>query len=156
MGRKLTRAPSGPAGFSLIELLVVIAVLSVLAVGAALATGRGGPQTAQSSDMARFETAFATQAALAVQGREARGLAVQGAGLRGLRPDPGGGWTAAGPERPWRGRVAFLREAAEAFVPGGPDIRFLPNGRSSAFSISFAADGRCESNGWTGLTCSAR
>ena len=90
MGPKLISQPSGEAGFTLIELLVVIAILGVLGVGAALTVGRGGPETAESSDMARFQVAYATQAALAVQGREQRGLAVKAGGLRAMRPGPQG------------------------------------------------------------------
>ena len=154
MGPKLISQPAGQAGFTLIELLVVIAILGVLGVGAALTVGRGGPETAESSDMARFQVAYATQAALAVQGREQRGLAVKAGGLQAMRPGPQG-WVAETTEQPWRGRVA-LSEEVILFDPQGPDIRFLPNGRSSAFTISFGAGGRCESNGWTGLTCAAR
>lgn len=139
------------AGFTLIELLVVIAVIAVLSVGAALSAGRGGPETAARSDMARFQGSFATQQALAVQGRETLGLLVQGEGLRRTRLGPEG-WVPSGGVQPWRGRVAFSAPAG-AFQAGAPDIRFLSNGRTSVFSIGFASGGRCESDGWSGLTC---
>lgn len=153
MGRKLNPSSSGSgAGFSLIELLVVIAVLAVLSVGAMLMTGRGGLRGGAETDMARFRQGFALMQALAIQGREARGLVVQGAGLRQARIGPEG-WQLTGTPQSWNGRVAFARQN-EAFQPGAPDIRFMPNGRTSVFSIGFATGGRCETNGWTGLTCS--
>jgi len=153
VGTKLISKPSAGAGFSLIELLVVIAILAVLSVGAVLTTGRGGEGTQGRADMARFQDSFTTMRALAIQGREIRGLVVQGSGMRRARVGPDG-WVFADTVLPWGGRIAFTRQT-EAFEPGGPDIRFLPNGRTSAFSIGFAADGRCESDGWAGLTCDA-
>lgn len=148
MGRKLTS--TSEAGFSLIELLVVIAILAVLSVGAVLTTGRGGDGA---SDMDRFQRSYALMRSLAIQGREARGLMVQGTGLRRARMGVEG-WGVSDSTQPWVGRVAFTRQG-EVFVPGDPDIRFLPNGRTSAFSIGFATGGRCESDGWTGLRCDA-
>lgn len=154
MGSKLISDPSGQAGFSLIELLVVIAVLSVLSVGAVLATGRGGDAAREAVDMARFQDSFTVMQALAVQGREIRGLEVKGKGLRRARPGPEG-WVFSDNIQPWRGRVAYAGQG-EAFEPDAPDIRFLPDGRTSVFSISFATGGRCASDGITGLTCDAR
>ena len=151
MGPKLTPTTRRDAGFSLIELLVVIAVLAVLSVGAALAVGQGGARADGEADMARFQTSYATMRGLAIQGREMRGLMVQGEGLRRARSGPEG-WVMAEALRPWRGRVAFQKQN-EQFEQGGPDIRFLPNGRTSAFSIGFATGGRCESDGWAGLVC---
>ena len=150
MGTKLTSV-TRTHGFSLIELLVVIAILAVLSVGAVLTTGRGGPQAAGAADMARFRDDFTTLQALAIQGRETRGLLVQGRGMRRARPGPDG-WEISKMTQPWRGRIAFSRQG-ERFEPNAPDIRFLPNGRTSAFSIGFSAGGRCESDGWAGLIC---
>lgn len=155
MGQQLSRTGPGPrgrdAGFSLIELLVVIAVLSVLSVGAVLSTGRGGAQREDAADMARFEDSFARMRAMAIQGRELRGLMVQGAGPVAARPGADG-WVVTQTAPPWHAPVAFAR-TGEMPEPGGPDIRFLPNGRTSAFTIGFAAGGRCTSDGWAGLTC---
>ena len=153
MGTKLISDPSAEAGFSLIELLVVIAVLAVLSIGAVLTTGRGGADTEDRADMARFQDSFALMRSLAIQGREIRGLVVQGTGLRNARSGPDG-WEVSEVVQPWRGKVAFTRQN-EAVEPSAPDIRFLPNGRTSVFSIGFAAGGRCESDGWAGLTCDA-
>ena len=152
MGTKLISDTRTSAGFSLIELLVVIAILAVLSVGAVLSTGRGGDAQGR-ADMARFQDSFATLRALAIQGREMRGLTVQGKGMRRARAGHDG-WIFAETILSWGERIAFSRQN-EAFEPGSPDIRFLPNGRTSAFSIDFAAGGRCESDGWAGLTCDA-
>lgn len=154
MGPELTSDAGQDAGFSLIELLVVIAILAVLSVGAVLATGRGGADAKGTADMAQFRDRFANLQALAIQGRETRGLMVQGKGLRNARIGPDG-WEISKATQPWRGRVAFSNQG-ELFIPNAPDIRFLSNGRTSAFSIGFAAGGRCASDGWEGLTCDAR
>ena len=154
MGTKLIPDTCAEAGFTLIELLVAIAVVSVLSVAAVLATGRGGPEAEASADMGRFQVSFNTMQALAVQGRQTRGLVVQGKGMRRARPGSEG-WDTSDIVQPWRGRVVFSKQI-EPFEPGGPDIRFLPNGRTSVFSIGFEAGGRCESNGWAGLTCAAQ
>jgi len=155
VGTKLTSSDTGPqAGFTLIELLVVIAVLAVLSVGAVLTVGRGGPEATGAADMTRFHDQFATQRALAIQGRQIRGLVVQGGGLKTARPGPDG-WVFSEAAQPWRGTVAFARQN-EAFFPNAPDIRFLPNGRTSVFTIGFADGGRCEADGWAELTCTLR
>ena len=59
-----------------------------------------------------------------------------------------------GQEVRWRGRVGFAPQEP----PGSgdaPEIVFLSNGRTSAFSIRFGsgAGQLCRSDGWTGLTC---
>jgi prepilin-type N-terminal cleavage/methylation domain-containing protein len=141
----------GVAGFSLIELLVVIAILSVLTVGAVLATGRGGTDT---PDMARFQTLFTQTQALAVAGRQARGLKLDPDGLRLAYVTPEG-WAISDVVQPWQGRVSF-QAAGGFFDPQGPDIIQLPNGRGTAFTIAFTTGVRCQSDGWTGLTCDAR
>lgn len=139
------------AGFSLIELLVVIAVLAVLAVGVTLSVGRRGEQ----GDMAWFHEAWRTQAALAIEGRDMRGLRIGPTGLQVVARRMGGAgpeWQDMGKPRAWSGRVALATVRA---VPSGePEIVFLPSGQSSAFSLGFSGGGgRCESDGWTGLTC---
>jgi prepilin-type N-terminal cleavage/methylation domain-containing protein len=152
VGTKLIPAAPARAGFSLIELLVVIAVLSVLTVGAVLATGRGGPET--SPDMARFQAGFTLMQALAVQGRGARGLVIVSEGMQTAQAGAEG-WVISDGVQPWRGRVVYAARGGQ-FDPGAPDIRFLSNGRSTAFSISFATGGRCDTDGWSGLTCAAQ
>ncbi|RDD64031.1 prepilin-type N-terminal cleavage/methylation domain-containing protein [Thalassococcus profundi] len=138
------------AGFTLIELLVAVAVLAVLAVGASLAAtrGSGGAEDAQ-----RFADRFAALRQLAVQGQSPRGLQITPRGLRMVsRRD--GVWQEDGQEVRWRGRVGFAPQEP----PGSgdaPEIVFLSNGRTSAFSIRFGsgAGQLCRSDGWTGLTC---
>ena len=123
---------------------------AVLAVGASLAAtrGSGGAEDAQ-----RFADRFAALRQLAVQGQSPRGLQITPRGLRMVsRRD--GIWQEDGQEVRWRGRVGFAPQEP----PGSgdaPEIVFLSNGRTSAFSIRFGsgAGQLCRSDGWTGLTC---
>ncbi|TMM51306.1 type II secretion system protein [Sulfitobacter sabulilitoris] len=153
-------AQGGQSGFTLIELVIVIAILSVLSVGALLAVGRVGGGA--SGDAATFRALYDANRRLAVQGQNWRGLRVEQGGTR-TAVRGADGWQSAPTLRRWRDRVAF-RHAVP--VPGDrlmPDIVFLPNGQTSAFSIQFAARGRdpsrrslrCGSDGWTGLRCDA-
>jgi prepilin-type N-terminal cleavage/methylation domain-containing protein len=135
------------AGFSLIELLVVIAVMSVLAVGAVLAVG--GPRAG--GDLAQFREIWVRERALAIEGRDMRGLTFTAKGVQVVAWRDGGWHDIGGPKR-WRGRVAFA--ARGLHPPGDPDIVFLSSGQSSAFSVRFSVDqADCDSDGWADLTC---
>lgn len=152
MGGKLIITPNRrSAGFTLIELLVAVAVISVLAVGAVLSAGRGGPPGAGASDMALFQERFTLMQALAIEGRAARGLKIAPDGLQTAIHGPDG-WTMKQGGPRWRGRVVYQPRGA-GFAVNAPDILFLSNGRSTAFAITFTGGGRCENDGWTGLTC---
>ncbi len=139
------------AGFTLIELLVAIAVLATLAVGASLVATRsaGG-----GSEAARFERNYLASRQLAVGGQQMRGIAITPRDFQPMRYGADG-WQALGRAIRWQDRVSLAPRGGPQPV-GWPEIVFLPDGRSSAFSIRFGA-GRssiaCESDGWTGLTC---
>lgn len=144
---------SAQAGFTLIELLVSIAVVAVLAVGASLAATRRGEGE---SDAQRFAQGYAMARQMAVQGQDRRGITVTARGSRGARWRDGA-WQDTGRETRWRGPVVFA--PGPGGTPSGqPEIVFLSNGRSSAFSIRFGGGvgTTCTSDGWTGLTCAAR
>lgn len=141
------------AGFTLIELLVSVAIISVLSVGATLAVSRGGG--AQQSDMALFQTRFETARQMAILGQQSMGLEISPDGLRGVAKDLTG-WQKPGRLQRWRGRVSL---SADQTAPPGvpaPEIVLLANGQNNSFRIAFGSSGSCESDGWTGLTCSGQ
>lgn len=142
--------PDAQAGVTLIELVIVVAVLATLAVGVSLAAGR--PASGAESDMARFVQSYALNRGLAVQGRQRRGLVITRDGSQRARWRDGA-WEVAPRTDPWRGPVSYLIEGVRT-PDGAPNILFLPNGRTSAFTITFDTT-RCHSDGWTGLTCDA-
>ena len=130
----------------------VVAIVSTLAVGVTLSVGRG---SGGDGDLDRFRAAWALQQALAIEGREMRGLRLSPKGMEVMvwrLGEMGGAWQAQGDLRPWQGRVAVSVDRPTP--PGAPDIVFLPDGRGSAFSVAFAVgSARCESDGWAELTC---
>lgn len=161
MGSKLTPhrdtldpVTVGTAGFTLIELVVVVAVVSVLAVGAGLVASRGGT-SAMASDLKRFQTKTEAMRARAVQGRQVLGLYVTDRGFQ-VAVETADGWEEHQTETRWRGR-AVLQLQTPRQVPNSPHIRFLPDGRVSAFTLSFASSGgrrsECRSDGFAGVSC---
>lgn len=144
------RRPTGrDAGFSLIELLVATTVLAILTVTATLSL-RGG--LAQSNDIAAFERSFETHRQLAVQGQGWRGLYIDAQGYRVARYE-NGAWQSDGGAIRWSRRPALAVQGPRAPF-GTPEIVFLPNGATTAFSLRFGPDGSCQSDGWSGLACS--
>jgi prepilin-type N-terminal cleavage/methylation domain-containing protein len=142
----------GQSGLSLLEVMVSVAVLAVLAVGAGLATGGAVPGTER--DATRFQRAFEQNWALAVMGRETRGLSITPQGLA-LARQAAGGWDSASRLYDWRGTVS-LAHAGPGPLPGIPDIVLRPDGRSGGFALVFSGRGpawRCVSDGWSALSC---
>ncbi|MGJ8628462.1 MAG: GspH/FimT family pseudopilin [Sulfitobacter sp.] len=161
MGSKLTPHRDTPepgvaatAGFTLIELVVVVAVVSVLAVGAGLVASRGGA-SAMASDLKRFQRQSKTMRDRAVQGRQVLGLYVTDRGFQSA-VETADGWQEHQNETRWRGRVVLQLKTPRR-VPNNPHIRFLPDGRVSEFTLSFASGGgrrsECQSDGFAGISC---
>lgn len=141
----------GTAGFSLLETVFAVAVLAVLAVGAGLATGRG--VSPEQSDADRFQRAYAQHWALAVTGREPRGLSLSRGGLTHWRYGPSG-WTEQGRLYDWQGQVSLSGPVA---LPDQPQIILLPDGRATSFTAVFSR-GRgetwtCRGEGWSEAQC---
>lgn len=133
-------------GFTLIEVLIATAILAVLSAGAMLALRPAPGDGAR--DMARFQAAFDSQRALAIAGRDRRGLRL-GARQVQVVAWRDGGWAAPGPALEFRGNVQIdIGGAGDA-----PQIRLEADGSSSAFTVGFTDGARCVSDGWTGLTC---
>jgi len=141
---------SADAGVTLIELVVVVAVMAALVLGVTLSAGLGGGRS--ESDLMSFRTAYDQARSLAVHGQLRRGilLSAKGRRLAWWRAD---GWQLSDQLQPWRGRVSYQIEGPSA-AQEAPDILFLPNGQTSAFSIQFDSIS-CRSDGWTGLICDA-
>lgn len=181
----LPHAAQGDAGFTLVELLVAIAVLAVLALGASLALPRSSVPAER--DMALFQRQFEQMRQLAITGQSSRGLRITPQGLRLARrqatsqanlladalvgPEASGQnqrWHLSARQQRWQGRVQFISQNSAGRAPIGsaaPDIQFLADGRSSAFTIRFsprsgsastgtgAQRASCRSDGHTGLIC---
>ena len=146
------RTQTAQAGFSLLEVMVSVAVLAVLAVGAGLVTGGGVSATERDAD--RFERAHQQTYALAIMGREARGLLVTPNGLA-LAHWRDASWQGGATLYDWRGQGSFAASAGLA-RSGDPEIVFYPDGRSTAFSMIFSGGGavwRCASDGWSAVSC---
>lgn len=157
MDPQLTTPDSHDVGFSLIELMVAVAVLAVLSVGVSLSAGRGG---SGQSDMQRFSQQFELVRALAIQGRQARGMRITPLGYS-LSVLEGDGWSQQGQLRRWMGSVTLqvpLRTNIGAKSLNNPNVIVLPNGVVTDFTIWFRSDAtgsvRCTYDGVTGLVCS--
>jgi len=149
--QKLNTEPDLQAGVTLIELVVVVAVMATLAVGASLSAGRS-TSNAQ-SDLLTFRDVYSQARALAVHGAEQRGLVISALGYR-VALWRNGDWQLSERLQPWRGAVTYLTEGGRRARSGQPNLIFLANGQTSAFSIQLGR-ARCNSDGWTGLICNA-
>lgn len=160
MEHQLNRSaqPRVPAGFSLIELLVVVAILAILSVGLSLSLGRTVSSAKQDSTL--FQSQFDTNRALAISGQHRRGFTIEAKGLRPLHLAQNLGsvrWEASQRQIPWAGKVLLdLDRRSFTGTDLQPDIIFLRNGQTTAFTIWFgtgASKIQCQADGWTGLTC---
>ncbi|AZV80665.1 prepilin-type N-terminal cleavage/methylation domain-containing protein (plasmid) [Parasedimentitalea marina] len=150
MGLKLETQPiHSDAGFTLIELLVSLAILAVLAIAAVLSLPRGAAPSDR--DMALFQIQFSSTRQRAITGHQSLGLALSLQGLRRAEKLKDG-WQFSTQLQRWQGPV-HLVPSDRAAASDTPEIILLATGQTSAFHINFGSGGRCESDGWTGLTC---
>jgi prepilin-type N-terminal cleavage/methylation domain-containing protein len=139
------------AGVTLIELVVVLAVLASLGLGVTLTRGATGARG--DSDLMGFRSSYDQARSLAVHGQRRRGILLSAAGLR-LAWGGADGWQISERSQPWRGRVSYHIDGPQ-MPPEIPNIIFLPNGQTTAFSIQFDQI-TCRSDGWTGLICAEK
>ena len=142
------------AGVTLIELVVVLAVLASLGLGVTLTRGATGARG--DSDLMGFRSSYDQARSLAVHGQRRRGILLSAAGRR-LTWARGAAWQISEQLQPWRGRVSYQITgpgAGSGAAQDIPNIIFLPNGQTTAFSIQFDQI-TCRSDGWTGLICAA-
>ncbi len=141
-------------GFTLIELLVVIAVVSVLAVGAVLTAARD--RSNGDNDAATFRMTYNSLRAMAVHSQRPQALFVTARGHRKAQRHAGE-WQLSDHAISWRTRVVFSPIGHQTEY-GVPQLIFLPNGQTSAFSVTFSGDSkahaiRCAGNGWAEMQC---
>lgn len=144
------------AGFSLLELVVVIAVVGILSLGISLSLSGGRSTGGYPRDATRFESQYNALRDSAIHSRTPVALSLGPAGWQVMRRR-NGVWQGEGPRVRWNGAAVFQRDLS-APVPSTPlpEVIFLPDGRSSAFSIRFSDAGQvvqCASDGWQGLEC---
>lgn len=140
------RPTSASPGFTLIETLIATAILAVLSAGAMLALRPTTDPAA--SDNTRLQTAFASQQALAIAGRDRRGLAFETREMQ-IMAWRDGAWQALAPPLEFRRSVTL--DLGRIGVD--PQIIFSPDGYSTPFTALLSDGARCTSDGWTGLKC---
>ena len=145
------------AGFSLIELVVVMAVIAILSLSVSLSLSRGKSVGGMPRDAVRMLGQFAALRDGAIHGRRPAALSVTPAGWQVMRRH-NDVWQGTGPRVRWSGAAVFQRDLSAPLPDGSvPEVVFLPDGRSTAFSIRFTDGGVvavCDSDGWSPLRCS--
>lgn len=156
MDPRIEPSPRRTAGFSLLELVVVIAVVGILSLGVSLSLSGGRSTGGYPRDATRFENQYSALRDSAIHSRMPVALSLKPAGWQVMRR-AGDVWQGEGPRVRWSGSAVFQRDLSAPVSPVPvPEVIFLPDGRSSAFSIRFTDAGQvaqCSSDGWQGLEC---
>jgi prepilin-type N-terminal cleavage/methylation domain-containing protein len=143
-------------GFSLLELLIVITVLAILTISVGYSTSLGDKKTASGDDANRFVTVFNELQSGAILSQSRKGLDVSQKGWLVYHFDTTqGDWNSDRRVIKWKGDASLLVKNRKDFAYD-PDIVIMPDGRHSAFAITFIHGGvsqLCSSDGWAGVTC---
>jgi prepilin-type N-terminal cleavage/methylation domain-containing protein len=143
-------------GFSLLELLVVITVLAILTISIGYSSSLGDPKSASGDDASRFASVFSELQSGAILSQSRKGLDVSQKGWLVYHFDPvQANWDNDGRPVKWKGEASLLLKNRKS-APYDPDIIIMPDGRHSAFSVTFVYSGvsqLCSSDGWMGVTC---
>jgi prepilin-type N-terminal cleavage/methylation domain-containing protein len=156
MDPRVTSSDIRTQGFSLLELLVVITVLAILTISVGFSTSLGDARTASGDDANRFVSVFKELQSGAILSQSRKGLDVSQKGWLVYHFDPSqGNWD--NDDRPvkWKGDASLLLKSRKN-SPYDPDIVIMPDGRHSAFAITFVSGGvsqMCSSDGWAGVIC---
>jgi len=144
-GRRAARLAAGPAGFTLIEILVVLVVLGIAATVATLAWS-GDDTGAATREARRFAGALEHAAARAQVRAETLGVSAEDMGWRFWRRDPQrGSWQPLADDDVLAARTLpagmQLRALHFAGTPVPPDtiLPLRPTGRNDPFAFTLSA-----------------
>jgi type II secretion system protein H len=143
-------------GFSLLELLIVISVLAILTISVGYSTTLGDPKSDARDDASRFISVFNELQSAAILSQNRKGMDVSQKGWLVYHfNDRAGNWDSDRRKVKWKGDASLLVKKPKD-TPYDPDIIIMPDGRHSAFTITFIHGGAsqlCFSDGWTGVLC---
>jgi type II secretion system protein H len=156
MGTRVNSRNTNNDGFSLLELLIVITILAILTISVGYSTTLGDPKSDARDDASRFVSVFNELQSAAILSQNRKGLDISQKGWLVYHfDDRAGNWDSDNRKVKWKGDASLLVKQRKD-TPYDPDIIIMPDGRHSAFAVTFIHEGAsqlCSSDGWTGVLC---